>query len=188
MAAPVAAARVLNGVQDTPIDSDDAPYYRAKTGSSGVVGFVANLTAQIAFVQRAILGAVDLTGFTPQGLFVGAFVRQATLGSVTPDSNLAAGFQVAAVVQLLDALGNAAGFGPSNDPESVFFGRSDLNQNSFWRVTSVSVAGVTVTPLAGGSFTINVPASGVAAGNYNFGWTLSIAGVQSTGTKAFTVT
>lgn len=83
MAAPVAAARFFNGVQDTPIDSDDAPFYQAKTGSLNVVGFAGALTAQIAFVSRATRGEVSTTGFNPQGLFVGNFTQRALVGDLT---------------------------------------------------------------------------------------------------------
>lgn len=74
----------------------------------------------------------------------------------------------------------------SESPESVFFGRSDLDANSYWRITSMP-ANVTITALPQGDFTIVVGAS-ATPGASSFGWQLSKAGVTSNGSKSFTIT
>ncbi|MCR9260765.1 MAG: hypothetical protein NXH95_13645 [Pseudomonadaceae bacterium] len=88
--------------------------------------------------------------------------------------------EASAVVQVFDAQGNPAGYGPADDPAGVFFGRGDLQQGDIWSVVSVG-PGQTVTPLEGGSFLVNTSGS--------FDWELRRSGVVvDSGTKTVTVT
>ena len=91
----------------------------------------------------------------------------------------------AATVQLYNSSGNPSGFGPSDDPEGVFYGRLDILSGDVWWPTGVP-AGCTVTPLAGGSFTLAV-GGGVTPGAYSFTWNLrrNTDGSRSTGTQGF---
>ena len=88
---------------------------------------------------------------------------------------------VPAAVQLYDASGAAAGYGPSDDPEGVFYGQT-VNQGDIWAVTS-QPDGAVVQPLPGGSFRITIAPS-MATGSYSF--TYEKNGVPAS--KAFTVT
>lgn len=96
--------------------------------------------------------------------------------------------EVSAVIALLDEFGEAAGYGPSDDPDGLLYGRTDLAQGDTIRVTGVSVAGVTVTLNPGGGYDLDI-ASGVASGTYNFTWALTAANPTgpTTGTENFDV-
>lgn len=83
MALPVAATRLFNGLQDGVIDSDDAPFYQAKTGFTTLQGLIPSLMASLPFVARATRGDLTSTGFAPQGLFVGAFTQRASVADLT---------------------------------------------------------------------------------------------------------
>ena len=91
---------------------------------------------------------------------------------------------VSAVVPIFDAQGQPDGYGPS--VPGVFQARSDLSNGDTWSVTSVSIAGVIVTPLPGGNFTITVPA-GTTPGSYSFDWLLN-GPAPTTGSFSFDIT
>lgn len=115
-------------------------------------------------------------------------VSQAPLSKITLAATAQRIDSETAVVQLYNAQGNPSGYGPSNDPDGVFYGRTDLQSGDVWWASTVP-ANCTVAPLAGGSFTLTV-GSGVTPGSYSFTWTLraNVGGVRTTGTKPFTVT
>lgn len=70
-------------------------------------------------------------------------------------------------VALTDASGNPTGqYGGNSDPEGVFFGMSGFASADKWWAENVP-PGATVTPLVGGSFTLQIQL-GMAVGVYQF--------------------
>lgn len=94
-----------------------------------------------------------------------------------------------AVVAIVDAQGNPAGYGPSNSPDGIFYGLTPFPYtlgDVFW-FSSVP-AGFTMTPQPGGSFTVAV-ALGTPPGNYSVGWTAQTPlGVRTFGFVSIQVT
>jgi hypothetical protein len=77
-------------------------------------------------------------------------------GVVTTKKIVAAGTAIrlaafSAVVVLLDSNGNPAGYGPTEDPEGVFFGDTSLLSGDVWWPTNPT-ANVAITGFAGGTW------------------------------------
>ena len=83
-----------------------------------------------------------------------------------------------AAVQLYDAKGLSAGWGPTDDPEGLKFLSATMDP---YTLTTIP-PGVSILPYAGGSFVVAVAAT-VLAGMYQFGYVRN--GVS--GFKAFSV-
>ena len=85
-----------------------------------------------------------------------------------------------AAVQLFDAKGLAAGWGPTDDPEGVKF--TNATATDTYTLTTIP-PGISVLPYAGGSFVLAVAAT-VLTGMYQFGYVRNGVSVF----KAFAVT
>ena len=99
-----------------------------------------------------------------------------------------AGFPAAAIA-LVDSNGTPTGaYGPSDDPGGAFFGQTGFAAADKWWAEGAP-QGVTVTPLAGGTYTISA-SSGMAPGTYGFDavrWTAATTAIARTPIP-FTVT
>lgn len=91
--------------------------------------------------------------------------------------------QVSAVVQKFDAQNSPIGYGPANDPQGVFFGRSDLENGDLWAVFA-QPSGATVTAKVGGGWSAVGP-----SGAYTFWWWLWDNSLQTFtfGSKSFSM-
>lgn len=159
------------------------------------IGVQGHGTVVVAIGDRLGSGALSTKSVRVANGVGQAFRRARGPGTLTAKKTLVAGVglkvvAVPAVVILLGPTGQPAGYGPSNSPYGVFYGRTDLLNGDVWWVSTQPVVAVTVTARStgGGDWTA-VVGGAVAPGTYTFTWTLrkAASGVRSTGTQAFTV-